>query len=156
MPFYNGTTIWLDLFISIPREKHIDEDFKYQWQLITHEDKKIYQNGEGVIHLSSEFHTFQFWKNKRKPIEYSTNSNFHLFYKYYAIKIEPILDFDTYDLKLVTKNKEGVLLQFTLQDIDDYGKNIHVSWFTALITGFIGFILGLGLALLTYLILRGK
>jgi hypothetical protein len=135
-PFYNGTNIWLNLSVNVSREKIIEEDLSYTWDLITHKDKNLYRSGEGKYHLSSKTYPFLlFWKNIRNGESYTYQNKIHYFIKFRAIHIEPILDFNTYDLIFKVKSKEGIVCQFTLQDVDDYGKNFHINLWSLIVSG---------------------
>jgi hypothetical protein len=150
-PFYNGTNIWLDLTVLAPRKKDIGEDLNYTWELVTHKENKPYQNGQGSLHLSTkDHHTFKFWMNKKTDLYYSTSDLYQIFTKSKAIHIEPILDIDTYDLVLRAKGKEKVICQFTLQNIDEYGREYHNMWSSNVV----GIVFGFLLTLIIFLILR--
>jgi hypothetical protein len=143
-PFYNGTRIPLDIVVTVLMKKGVDvnNDLSFAWELVTHKEKKLYRGGSGVLHLSNrEHHVYRTWLNNKNEISYSSDSRHHIFTKYRAIDIEPLLDFDTYDLIIKAKDQEGVVCQFTLQDIDEYGKdykNLLVASLIGIISGFIG------------------
>jgi hypothetical protein len=135
MPFYNGTKIRLDVSIQTPR-KPINDNLDYEWELVTHKGNKLSQHGKDLIHLSDkDYHAFFPSRNKTKDVDFRANSHNYFFTKLSAIKINPLLDLDTYDLVIKAKDNQQVVCQFTLQDIDDYGKGYHINLWAIVISG---------------------
>jgi hypothetical protein len=142
-PFYNGTRIWLNLIITTSKNKHVNEDFSYQWALATHNNQKVIQEGEKTTYLSTK------WRkaNKNDAVLLSSSNNY-TFTIYKAIMIEPILDFDTFDLILKVKEKQQVICQFTIQDIDEHGEQHGNLIFTAVISGIVAIVVSLLVAVI--------
>ena len=136
IPFYNGTTIILDLILTAFKGNKITEDFNYEWELYD-ESNIVRRSGSGNIALSELkvmkwYDWVKTWfriglpKNGIEKIRYSNATSYK---KYSAIKITPLLKLETFQLRLkihsiAISSEEIILMQFDTQNVDEMGKNL--------------------------------
>lgn len=121
-PFFNGTKISLDLKLSVPKSKNIEESFKYDWDLLDKNENRVIDEGTGIFNFTNR----RMSRKERKGELYSyMDDGFNItFTKYKAINLGYIWEFHRYYIRIKqadTECEKQIAVDFTLQDIDTYG-----------------------------------
>lgn len=154
IPFYNGTEIIFDLIVSFPYRKDVNDSFKIYYQLLNKKTNESVNN-DFIVQYSN---IPELLKQKPRNYDYiffkSTQVMQFVFPK--MINLGRYWNFDTYDLIFREQNaeKNEIVVEFTLKDIDEFGLQYANNLVSAGIGILGGVISGVIVGVITFFILR--